>query len=88
MELEVDEEIDLGTLRHGVEAPVVVQVAERAGLVGDMDMVRPSMEAACMDVFATAKNAGWELRTIPCKNLEYGKVVHSDIVSVGFVLIE
>jgi len=53
-----------------------------------LDMVRPSMEAACMDVFATAKNAGWELKTIPCKNLEYGKVVHSGIVSVGLVLIE
>jgi predicted metal-binding protein len=53
-----------------------------------MDMVRPSMEAACMDVFATAKNAGWELKTIPCKNLEYGKIVHSEIVSIGLVLIE
>ena len=53
-----------------------------------MDMVRPSMEAACMDVFATAKNVGWELTTIPCKNLEYGKVIHSDIHSVGLVLIE
>ena len=53
-----------------------------------MDMVRPSMEAACMDVFATAKNAGWDLKTIPCKNLEYGKIMHSDIVSIGLVLIE
>jgi predicted metal-binding protein len=53
-----------------------------------LDMVRPSMESACIDVFATAKNAGWELRTIPCKNMEYGKVMHSDIVSVGLVLIE
>jgi len=46
------------------------------------------MEAACIDVFATAKNAGWELNTIPCKDMEYGKIVHSDIVSVGPVLIE
>jgi len=53
-----------------------------------MDMVRPSMEAAGMDVFATAKNAGWDLQTIPCRNMEYGKVMHSDIVSVGLVLIE
>jgi len=52
-----------------------------------LDLVRPSMEAACMDVFATARNAGWELRTIPCKDMEYGKVVHSDIVSIGLVLI-
>jgi len=53
-----------------------------------MDMVRPSMEAAGMDVFATAKKAGWELSTIPCKDLEYGKVIHGDIVSIGLVLLE
>lgn len=53
-----------------------------------MDMVRPSMEAACIDVFATAKNAGWELATIPCKNLEYGKIVHGNIHSVGLVLVQ
>jgi len=53
-----------------------------------MDMVRPSMEAAGMDVFATAKKAGWELSTIPCKDMEYGKVIHSNIVSIGLVLIE
>ncbi len=51
-------------------------------------MVRPSMDAAFMDVFATVKNVGWQLATIPCKNLEYGKVVHSDIHSIGLVLIE
>jgi hypothetical protein len=53
-----------------------------------MDLVRPSMEAAGMDVFATAKNAGWELSTIPCRDLEYGKIVHGDIVSIGLVLLE
>ena len=53
-----------------------------------MDLVRPSMEAAGMDVFATAKNAGWDLSTIPCKDLEYGKIVHGDIVSIGLVLLE
>jgi predicted metal-binding protein len=53
-----------------------------------MDLVRPSMEAAGMDVFATAKNAGWDLSTIPCRNLEYGKIIHNEIVSIGFVLIE
>ncbi len=53
-----------------------------------MDLVRPSMEAAGIDVFATARNIGWDLRTIPCKNLEYGKIVHSHITSVGLVLIE
>ncbi len=53
-----------------------------------MDLVRPSMEAAGMDVFATARKVGWDLSTIPCKNMEYGKVLHADIVSVGLVLIE
>ena len=53
-----------------------------------MDLVRPSMEAAGMDVFATAKNAGWELSTIPCRDMEYGKVMHDNIVSFGLVLIE
>ena len=46
------------------------------------------MEAACMDVFATAKNAGWILETIPCKGMEYGKIMHSDIHSIGLLLIE
>ncbi|MBP1928655.1 putative metal-binding protein [Methanolinea mesophila] len=53
-----------------------------------MDLVRPSMEAAGMDVFATAARAGWMLRTIPCKDLEYGKVVHGNITSIGLVLLE
>jgi hypothetical protein len=53
-----------------------------------MDLVRPSMEAAGMDVFATAKNTGWELSTIPCRDMEYGKIVHGDIVSIGLVLLE
>jgi hypothetical protein len=54
----------------------------------DLDKVRPSMEAAGMDVFATAKNVGWDLETIPCKDNEYGKIIHSDIHSIGLVLIE
>jgi len=53
-----------------------------------MDLVRPSMEAAGMDVFATAKKVRWELSTIPCKDMEYGKVMHSNIVSIGLVLLE
>lgn len=53
-----------------------------------MDMVRPSMEAAGMDVFATARNVGWDISTIPCKDLEYGKIIHDNVVSVGLVLIE
>jgi hypothetical protein len=46
------------------------------------------MEAAGMDVFATAKKAGWDLSTIPCRDMEYGKIIHSNIVSIGLVLIE
>ncbi|MDD1719750.1 MAG: DUF2284 domain-containing protein [Methanoregulaceae archaeon] len=53
-----------------------------------MDLVRPSMEAACMDVFATARKAGWDLETIPCKDMEYGKIVHGNLVSIGLVLVE
>ena len=53
-----------------------------------MDLVRPSMEAAGIDVFTTAANAGWEISTIPCRNLEYGKIIRNDIVSVGLILIE
>lgn len=53
-----------------------------------MDRVRPSMEAAGIDVFTTARNAGWKLETIPCKDMEYEKIVHSHIQSTGLVLIE
>ena len=53
-----------------------------------MDLVRPSMEAAGIDVFSTIKSAGWDLHVIPCRDLEYGKIVHGNVVSVGLVLIE
>jgi len=52
------------------------------------DVMRPSMEAAGMDVFATARNAGWSLSTIPSENLGYGKILHGNIRSVGLILIE
>ena len=35
-----------------------------------------------------SKNVGWILETIPCKDLEYGKIMHSDIHSIGLVLLE
>lgn len=54
----------------------------------EQDRVRPSMEAAGMDVFATARKVGWELRTIPVPDLEYGRILRPDVVSVGLVLIE
>ncbi|MCG7843964.1 MAG: DUF2284 domain-containing protein [Methanomassiliicoccales archaeon] len=53
-----------------------------------MDLVRPSMEAASVDVFATVRKVGWTLRTIPCRNMEYGKIAHFDLSSVGLVLLE
>ena len=53
-----------------------------------MDLVRPSMEAAGIDVFATAKKVGWVLETIPCKNKEYGKIVHGNIHSIGLLLLD
>jgi len=46
------------------------------------------MEAAGIDVFATAKNAGCPLSTIPCRDMEYGKIIHGRIRSVGLILIE
>ena len=46
------------------------------------------MEAAGIDVFETVRNAGWEISTIPCKDLEYGKIVHANIVSFALLLIE
>ncbi len=52
-----------------------------------MDLVRPSMEAAGMDVFATARKVGWKIRTIPCRDMEYGKVAHFEFRSVGLLLI-
>lgn len=69
---------------------------EQAGVVDEsirrlcrhMDLVRPTMEGAGMDVFATAKHVGWDFTTIPCKDLEYGKIVHGNITSIGLVLIE
>ena len=53
-----------------------------------MDLVHPSMEAVGINVSATARNIGWKLSTIPCKDLEYGRILHSRINSVGLVLIE
>lgn len=53
-----------------------------------LDLVRPTMEGAGIDVFATARKAGWEISTIPCQDLEYGKIQHGNIVSIGLVLLE
>jgi predicted metal-binding protein len=53
-----------------------------------MDLVRPTMEGAGMDVFGTARRVGWELHTVPCQDLEYGKIVHGNITSIGLLLLE
>lgn len=53
-----------------------------------LDKARPSMEAAGIDVFATAKKVGWNISTIPCKNMEYGKITHGNITSIALLLID
>lgn len=53
-----------------------------------MDLVRPTMEGSGIDVFETAKRAGWDISTIPCKDLEYGKIIHGDLVSIGLVMVQ
>jgi len=52
-----------------------------------MDMVWPSMEAACMDVQPQEMWCGTLPRS-PEKIFKHGKVVHSDFHSGGRVLIE
>ncbi len=69
------------------EQPGVVDESIRR-LCRHMDLVRPTMEGAGMDVFATAKNAGWDLRIVPCKDMEYGMIEHGNITSIGLVLLE
>ncbi len=53
-----------------------------------MDLVRPTMEGSGIDVFATARSVGWDLHVVPCRDMEYGKIVHGKITSIGLVLIE
>ncbi|WP_243669839.1 DUF2284 domain-containing protein [Methanoculleus chikugoensis] len=48
-----------------------------------MDLVRPTMEGAGIDVFSTARKVGWNLHVVPCRDLEYGKIEHGNITSVG-----
>jgi predicted metal-binding protein len=69
------------------EQPGVVDESMRR-LCRHMDLVRPTMEGAGIDVFATAKNVGWDLSIVPCRDLEYGKIVHGNITSIGLVLLE
>ncbi len=52
------------------------------------DRLRPSMEAVGMDVIATARKVGWEITPIPCEGMEYGKIMHGNIRSVGLLLID
>ncbi|MCQ8894738.1 MAG: DUF2284 domain-containing protein [Methanolinea sp.] len=69
------------------EQPGIVDESIRR-LCRHMDMVRPSMEAVGIDVFATARNAGWKLHVVPCRNLEYGMIEHGNIISIGLVMLE
>lgn len=52
------------------------------------EKVRPSMEAAGIDVFATVRKAGLPVSVVPCKNNEYGMIMTTDINSYGLLLIE
>lgn len=52
------------------------------------EKVRPSMEAAGIDVFATVRKAGLPIEVVPCKNNEYGMITTTEINSYGLLLIE
>ncbi len=39
-------------------------------------------------VFATARKVGEDIRTITCKDLEYGKITRSDLMCVGLLLLK
>jgi predicted metal-binding protein len=53
-----------------------------------LDRVRPTMEGAGIDVFGTAAAMGWKMQVVPCRDLEYGKIEHGNIISIGLVLLE
>lgn len=69
------------------EQPGIVDESIRR-MCRHMDQVRPSMEAAGMDVLKTAGDNGWEISIVPCKDMKYGKIIHGNITSIGLVLLE
>lgn len=50
--------------------------------------MRPSMEAAGIDVYATCANAGWELDVLECTNVDGGTVLNTPMTTVMLLLIE
>lgn len=50
--------------------------------------MRPSMEAAGIDVYATAKAAGWELGILTCSDVPGGKKLDSPMTTVMMLLLE
>ncbi|HJJ28125.1 MAG TPA: DUF2284 domain-containing protein [Methanocorpusculum sp.] len=50
--------------------------------------LRPSMEAAGIDVYATCKNAGWDLRVMTFTMTEEGKVWDGPMTTIMLLLLE
>ncbi|HJJ90326.1 MAG TPA: DUF2284 domain-containing protein [Methanocorpusculum sp.] len=50
--------------------------------------MRPSMEAAGIDVYATCRAAGWELKVLECSKVTCGQVLDTPITTVMLLLVE
>ncbi|MDO5845656.1 MAG: DUF2284 domain-containing protein [Methanocorpusculum sp.] len=50
--------------------------------------MRPSMEAAGIDVYATCKAAGWELGVLSCTAVEGGTILDSPMSTIMLLLLE
>ncbi len=61
-----------------------------AGITGCMNRrkMRPSMEAAGIDVYATCASADWDLDILSCTNVPGGSVLDSPMTTVMLLLIE
>lgn len=51
-------------------------------------LMRPSMEAAGIDVYATCKNAGWDLEVLECVKVEGGSALTKPMSTVMLLLLE
>lgn len=50
--------------------------------------MRPSMEAAGIDVYKTCENAGWHLDVLSCTKVEGGTVLDSPMSTIMLLLLE
>ncbi len=50
--------------------------------------MRPSMEAAGIDVYATCASVGWDLEILSCTKVDGGSVLDSPMTTVMLLLIE